>query len=279
MIAGEKGGIIKPGVPVISAPQQDEALKILEKIAVIRRAPLTLIGRDMTFSPEMHSLDGQTFKIHPIKRPGTAPLNEKKAAALLNTTYKIPLLGAHQLENAVIAYAALKTSGLNVSEEAIHKGFAEVRWPGRFEVARRENPTVILDSAHNQDSFEKLAQTVETYFPGRKVTLIFGISEDKHMAAMLTAIKPLLARLVITRADHPRSLGPEKIILTAVRLGLKCEVATPVEKALDRTLELSKKDGSIVLSAGSIFVTAEVKKAFLKRPSYPPVKIDRNGSV
>jgi dihydrofolate synthase/folylpolyglutamate synthase len=276
LIAGEKAGIIKPSIPVVSAPQKDEALRVLEKVAAERRSPLTLIGRDVTFSPDIYSLDGQTFRIHPQpKRVGTAPLNEKKSV-VQNTAFKIPLLGAHQLENAVTAYAALKTSGLNASDEAIRQGFAKVHWLGRFEVARRENPTVIFDAAHNQDSFEKLAQTLETYFPGRKVTLIFGVSEDKHTSAMLTAIKPLLERLIATCARHPRALGPEKIVETARQVGVVCEVAASAETALDRAVENAQKDGSIVLSAGSIFVTAEVKQAFLKRTSFPP-QMRKNG--
>jgi len=140
-----------------------------------------------------------------------------------------------------------------------------VRWPARFEIAQRENPTVIFDSAHNRDSFEKLTATLETYFPGRKVTLIFGVSEDKHLAEMLSAIKPLLQRVIATRADHPRALYPQKIVETARQLGLACEAAAPVETALNRALENCQKDGSIVLSAGSIFVAAEVKNGFSKR--------------
>ena len=261
LIAGEKAGIIKPNVPVVSSTQQDEALRVLEKVSAERNAPLTLIGRDVTYNLLNHSLDGQTFNLQPSNFP----------------TFTIPLLGKHQVENAVVAYAALKASGLDVSDEKIHAGFAAVQWPARFELAQRENPTLIFDSAHNQDSFEKLAATLQEYFPGRKVSLIFGISEDKHLLAMLNAIAPLLMRVIVTRADHPRALEPEKIIETAFSSGLGVsfkvgpdqtsgipfEVAIPVETALKRALDLSQKDGSIVVSAGSIFVTAESKAAYL----------------
>ena len=85
--------------------------------------------------------------------------------------------------NAATAYTALRASGLKISEEAIRKGFAEVSWPCRFEVIQRE-PPVILDSAHNPDSFEKLAGTLEDYFPGKAITLIFGSSEDKNTTSV-----------------------------------------------------------------------------------------------
>ncbi len=87
---------------------------------------------------------------------------------------RLPLLGQHQVVNAATAYAALKASGLNISDEAIRKGFAGVKWPCRFEiVASRLNRDylypIILDSAHNEDSFEKLAAD-----PGRLLSRSTG---------------------------------------------------------------------------------------------------------
>jgi dihydrofolate synthase/folylpolyglutamate synthase len=178
--------------------------------------------------------------------------------------YEIPLLGQHQIVNAATAYAALKASGLSVSDEAIQKGFSQVKWRARFEVARRE-PPVIFDSAHNDDSFIKLRETLETYFPGREAYLIFGASEDKNLAGMLREMKPKIRKLIVTRADHPRALEVEKIQGLADQAGVPNEAVTPVSSALARALELSANDGSIVLSAGSMFVTAEVMAAWKKQ--------------
>jgi dihydrofolate synthase/folylpolyglutamate synthase len=158
----------------------------------------------------------------------------------------------------------LKTSGIEISDAAIQKGFSEVKWPARFQVVRRD-PPVILDSAHNQDSFIKLRQTLEEHFPDKKVYLIFGASEDKNIPGMFAEMKPKVRKLIVTRADHPRALEPEKIIELADQAGLESEAVTPVESALGRALELSENDGSIVLSAGSMFVTAEVMKAWNKK--------------
>ena len=175
----------------------------------------------------------------------------------------MPLLGSHQLENAATAYTALKTSGIPISDEAIQKGFSQVQWRARFEVTRRE-PPVIFDSAHNQDSFAKLRETLETYFPGRQVYLIFGASEDKNIPGMFAEMKPKIKKLIVTRADHPRALEPEKIIGLADQAQIESEAVNPVESALQRALDLSANDGSIVLSAGSMFVTAEVMRAWNK---------------
>ncbi|MDO9128764.1 MAG: folylpolyglutamate synthase/dihydrofolate synthase family protein [Anaerolineales bacterium] len=246
-IAAEKAGIIKEGKPVISSPQKEEALQVLERVAKERHAPLTLVGRDVTYTPLSRSLEGQTFQL----------------SNLSTCALKIPLLGAYQVENAATAYAALKASGLNVSDEAIQKGFAEVQWPCRFEIVRRE-PPVILDSAHNIDSAEKLRQALEDYFPNRPVILIFGASEDKDVPGMFAVWKPRLSLIIATKADHPRALEPGGLVETADRLGLRAEAVNPVETALARALELSEKDGSIVLTAGSMFVTAEVKTAWQK---------------
>jgi len=249
LIAGEKAGIIKPGVPVVSAPQKGEALEVLMRIAKEKDAPFTLVGLDIRYEPISHSLDGQTMKISsPVHHPSSLQI-------------RLPLLGQHQVENAATAYTVLKASGLEAADMDIQKGFSEVKWPARFEVVRRE-PPVIFDSAHNQDSFGKLTQTLEDYFPGRPVYLIFGASEDKNIPGMFAEIAPKIKLLLVTKADHPRALEPEKIQGLARQAGVPNEAAVPVEAALARALELSEKDGSIVLSAGSMFVTAEVMAAW-----------------
>ncbi len=242
LIAGEKAGIIKQGVPVVSSPQKDEALAVVECVAKSKNAELTLVGRDIKFALVESSLEGQTFNVERL-------------------TLNVPLLGSHQVENAATAYAALKASGIPITDEQIQKGFSQVKWRARFELARRE-PPVIFDSAHNQDSFEKLRETLDTYFPDRKVYLIFGASEDKNILAMFAALKPKIQKIIITRADHPRALEVERIQGLANQAGAESELVTPVKSALARALELSAKDGSIVLSAGSMFVTAEVMSAW-----------------
>ncbi len=248
-IAGEKAGIIKANVPVVSSPQKDEALEVLMRAASEHNAPFTLVGKDIEFAPLEHSLDGQSLTIK-SRFDSSGP-----------RTFRLPLLGLHQLRNAATAYAALKAGGLNVPDEAIRRGFAEVQWPARFEVIRRE-PPVIFDSAHNDDSFARLRDTLETYFPERPVYLIFGASEDKNIPGMFREMKPKIKKMLITRSSHPRALSVEKIQELADQAGVPYEAAASVDAALARALELSEKDGSIVLSAGSMFVTAEVMAAW-----------------
>jgi len=242
LIAGEKAGIIKRGVPVVSSPQKDEVLAVLERVAKLSDAELTLVGRDVKYEFLESSLDEQKFIIH-------------------HSSFIIPLLGSHQVENAATAYAALKASGISITDEQIQKGFSQVQWRARFEVVRRD-PPVIFDSAHNQDSFAKLSETLDAYFPDKKVYLIFGASEDKNIPGMFAELKPKIKKIIITRADHPRALEVEQIQQLADQAGVESEAVSPVKSALMRALELSSKDGSIVLSAGSMFVTAEVMSAW-----------------
>jgi dihydrofolate synthase/folylpolyglutamate synthase len=248
-IATEKAGIIKIGIPVVSAPQKEESLQVLQQVARERGASFTLVGRDVKFKPLNHSLDGQSLSV------------SWRQEAL---TLTIPLLGVHQVQNAAVAATALwimRGQGLDITNPAIQKGFAEVNWPARFQVVRRE-PPVILDSAHNQDSFARLRQALDDYYPSHRIYLIFGASEDKNIPGMFKEIKSRVKKLFITKADHPRALAPELIGQLADKAGLPYEVIVPVKAAAEHALELSEKDGSIVLSAGSMFVTAEVMAAW-----------------
>ncbi|HEY5732088.1 MAG TPA: folylpolyglutamate synthase/dihydrofolate synthase family protein [Anaerolineales bacterium] len=255
-IAGEKAGIIKQDVPVVSSPQKDEALDVLERVARQREGKFILVGKEVTFEKLSSSLDGQTIRIENNLQPSTLEI-------------QLPLLGEHQIENAAVAYTALKTSGIELSEDSIQKGFFQVKWRARFEIARRD-PPIIFDSAHNQDSFVKLRQTLDDHFPDKQVYLIFGASEDKNIPGMFAEMKPKIKKLIVTRADHPRALSPEQIIELADQAGVPYEAASPVESAFTRALELSSKDGSIVLSAGSMFVTAEVMQAWNKINALTP---------
>lgn len=253
-IAGEKAGIIKPGVPVVSAPQKDEALEVLEKVAGTHNSPFTLVGKDVTFEPLEHSLDGQSLKV----KTGDAEY-----------TFRIPLLGAHQVQNTAVAAAALWTARaqrIAIPDSAIEQGFGAVNWPARFEVVRRE-PPVIFDSAHNQDSFARLRQALDDYFPGQQAYLIFGASEDKNIPGMFTEIQPRVRQMFITKSFHPRALEPARIQELAMLAGIPHSIEPSVEQAFARALEMSEKDGSIVLSAGSMFVTAEVLAAWKKLTS------------
>ena len=259
-IAGEKAGIIKEGVPVVSAPQKEEALEVLERVASERNAPLTLVGRDVSFERLSYSLDGQTLSV--IALSGA---ERSRGASTQHIELKIPLLGLNQIENAATSYAALKASGLEISDEAIQKGFAQVKWRARFEILRRE-PPVVIDSAHNRDSALRLRETLDEIYPNRPVILVFCALEDKDISGMLEELKPRLERVVATHADHPRAPSAEWIAEQVKKAGISVEAVSPVTSALERALELAG-ERKLVLSAGSVAFAGEITAAWRKRKS------------
>jgi dihydrofolate synthase / folylpolyglutamate synthase len=253
-IAGEKAGIIKEGVPVVSAPQTAEALEVLERVAREKHCPFILVGEDVKFERLESSLDGQSLHLSSSVVP-------PQLLSVLHLT--IPLLGSHQIENAAIAYTALKTSSIPISDPAIQKGFAQVRWPARFEVLRRE-PPVVIDSAHNRDSAHRLRETLDEYFPAIPVILIFCALEDKDISGILAELKPRLECVVATRADHPRAPSAEWMAEQVRNAGILVEPVTPVSPALERALELAG-EGKLVLAAGSVAFAGEVSASWCKR--------------
>lgn len=249
-IAGEKSGIIKPGIPVVMAPQVDEARLKIESIAVERSSPLLQVGKDISWKDISHSLSGQTFQVW-------------SPSSVENTKVKltIPFLGSHQVVNAATAYAALDIcaqNGLPVSRQAIKHGFAQAFWPGRFEIVQR-TPPVILDCAHNRDSAQKLRHTLEKYYPGKPVILVFGASEDKDIQGMLIELMPLVKELIAVKSFHPRAIDPDKLVEMAQNFGHEVDCIENIPQAIQKALQLVGKDG-LVLVTGSIFVVAEARK-------------------
>ncbi len=255
LIAGEKAGIIKQAVPVVSSPQKEEALEVVERVAKLKNAEITLVGRDIKFEFVESSLDGQSLTVD----NGRWTVHGQSSTVKL----QIPLLGLHQLENAATAYAALKVSGIPITDEQIQKGFSQVQWRARFEVVRRD-PPVIIDSVHNRDSALRLRETLDEYFPDTPVIMVFCTLEDKDISGMLDELKPRLERVVATRADHPRAPSAEWIAEHVSKIGIPVEAVTPVALALERALELAG-DSKIVLSAGSVAFAGEIITAWQKR--------------
>jgi dihydrofolate synthase/folylpolyglutamate synthase len=247
-IAREKGGIIKPGVPVVSAPQPPEALTVLTEIAEARNAPLTLIGHDWFFTHQASTLNDTEFLAGPAGQPPEA--------------YCTKLSGEHQALNATVALAALdhaRRAGLAVTEDAIRDGFAQVDWPGRLEVVPY-HPTLVLDAAHNGASARRLRVALDELFPQRPLVLIFGVSADKDISGMFDALLPAVDHLIAAQAIHPRALAPDEIAALARQQGFSgtIEQIPAVDQALDRASVLAGSDGMICVT-GSLFIVGEVR--------------------
>ena len=266
-IAFEKAGIIKPSRPVVLAPQKDEARLVVERVAQERGSQLLQVGKSVHFAASAHSLDNQSLLIW--KEEEQALVDEYIETGGRGNweplRLSIPLLGYHQVENAATAYAALlvaRREGLEIPEAAISKGMAEVRWPGRFEILRR-TPPVIVDSAHNRDSALRLRLAIDDYLPGMPVILLFGASEDKDIHGMFAELMPRVRRVIATQSIHPRAAEPQKLVEIAHQFGVSAQVVLPLEKAVERALELAGSETAIV-AAGSLFIAAAVREAWQK---------------
>ena len=217
-IAGEKGGIIKPGIPVVSAPQEPEAAEVIARVAAAAQAPLHVIGAP---APEF---------------------------------YKVGLAGSHQRLNAALAIAALDAAGIEADEKARHAGLANVEWPGRFQ--RVENGRIILDGAHNPAAARRLAHTWhEEYGDRHRATVILGILRDKDVGGICRALEPLAARFVAVPVNNPRTVDAAEICATLTHAlpALPNETAPGFAEAL----KIGRLHPEPILVTGSLFLVGE----------------------
>ncbi|MGD1995422.1 MAG: folylpolyglutamate synthase/dihydrofolate synthase family protein [Anaerolineae bacterium] len=265
-IAREKAGIVKSGVPVVSAPQRPEAIHVIEEISHARQAPLVEVGRDWTWDPGPFDLEGQSFAARRVRDGGDELAGE----------YWIPLLGRHQLENATTGLAALEAlreRGFDLPRAAVETGLHDVTWPGRMEVLDQD-PLVVVDCAHNPYSARSLREALGEWFPDRRWVLVYGASEDKDIAGMLAVLLPITDYLIVTRSEHPRAASPVELADIVASVGGGAEVAVNVPRALQRAL-LTAEPGSGLLFTGSIFLVAEAREAWARQNGQPPPENDR----
>ncbi|MBE2233464.1 MAG: bifunctional folylpolyglutamate synthase/dihydrofolate synthase [Anaerolinea sp.] len=278
-IAREKAGIIKPGVPVVVAPQEAEALAVFQEVAAAQGARLVQVGRDWRWQALSDGLDGQTFAVHSAACPW--PLDELREL-------RTPLLGAHQLANATTAIAAcaeLASQGAPIDADSLRRGLSQVVWPCRLEVLAAPaaqlpeqdqvsgmGATVVLDSAHNDASARLLRSALGHYFAGRPLLFILGVSNDKDAAGILAELLPGAAAAVLTRSRHPRAADPRELAPLAERYlpGDRVSVVDSVADALAQSLAQTSPETVICLT-GSLFIAGEAREAWLARhPGYFP---------
>lgn len=237
-IAKEKAGILKPGVPAVTVAQP--ALRVIRQRATELECPLTVVGRDVTYSRTNFDLDGQ----HLILEDG------------LRLDAFIPLLGSYQPENAATAYAvalALREKW-GLTKESIAEGFATAQWPGRLQVVR-DDPLVIVDGAHNAPAAVAEAESLQELFPGQKVTFVLGVLNDKDLAGIAEALGPLAAKVYACKPKTPRAFEPEEVG-RAFGSFAPVEIVPHVKDAIPRAVDAAGEDDVIVVT-GSIYVAGE----------------------
>lgn len=267
-IAREKAGIIKTRVPVVCAPQRDEALDVIRATARERSAPLVTVSSQLECM-----VAGSRFRLAPRSQTLDAQSFDWEAGAKTKIRLTLPLVGRHQLENAATALAAievLRNQGAHVSDRAIREGIASVNWPGRFELLAR-SPYIIVDGAHNGDSARQLVATANRLFPEAPITFIFGTLADKDARGMLEELLGRSSSLIITRPRHPRAADPAKLVGLARERGIEPQVTDSINRALGQALREATRETVIVVT-GSVAFSGEAREILLREQGKPPEK-------
>ena len=257
-IARQKAGIIKPGVPVVSWPQEPAAMHVVEKVAEENGSALLI--------PDFSKLAIEDAAFDVSRETNVRVFTYKHYGDL-----EIQLLGSYQPYNAVLAIEAveaLRERGWSISDDAIRTGLAHAEWPGRFEIVATK-PAFVIDGGHNTQGAHVLADSLKLAFPGRKAVFIIGVLEDKSYPEMLEEILPLGCAFVTIEPPNPRALSAEKLARAIRWTGqdlLGCSactrpyVAKDIPDAVERAREIAGKDG-LVCAFGSLYSIAEIKRA------------------
>jgi dihydrofolate synthase/folylpolyglutamate synthase len=233
-IAGEKAGILKPGVPAVSSPQPPEARKVLLARALLRQ-----------------SFGGLFFPRFRVRSRGDV-LKFTVETGMRRYGLALPVLGEHQAANAATAVALVERCGARCSPELVRRALAKVRLPGRVEVLGRR-PWLIVDAAHNPVSARALARALRDV-PRRRTILVFGASADKDYGGMLRTLLPGADLAIFTRAANPRAAAPADLLRRA--RGRAAVTAGTVARALGMARKAAGPRDAIVVT-GSFYVAGE----------------------
>ncbi|CAI8003287.1 Dihydrofolate synthase/folylpolyglutamate synthase [Geodia barretti] len=234
-IAADKAGIIKRGAPVVVGPQFPEAMEAINRAAAEQSAAMIRIGDDITWEVEEASAEGQRLEI----RGGERSHGGGRGGGVAD-------------------------AGYSIDGHAIAGGLESVEWPGRMEALRQE-PTVVVDGAHNDHSVATLLATLSTYVSHRNLIVVAGFSRDKRVDAMVELLAERADQVIATRSRHPRSMRPAEIAqefldqgMAPDRVGISAHTGAAVAEAV-----AAADADDLVLVTGSLFVVAEAREAIL----------------
>jgi dihydrofolate synthase/folylpolyglutamate synthase len=245
-IAREKAGIIKPGSAVVVARQSDDVAAVIAERALEVGASVAWEGRDFDVEHRVPAVGGQMLRLRGLR-------------ASYDEVF-VPLYGAHQAQNAVLALAAVEAflGGEGpLDGDLVREGFEQVTSPGRLEVVRR-SPTIVLDAAHNPHGAEAAAAALGDSFAFNPLVGVIGVMGDKDYEGVLSAFEPVLAEVVCTQNHDPRAMPAAE--LAEVARGIfgtdRVHVARRLDDAIDRAATLAEQAG--VYGSGGVLVTGSV---------------------
>ncbi len=246
-IATEKAGIIKEGCIVVSTLQLPKARQVLKKISRKRNAVLFEVGSDIRFKESEVSKNRTAFDYYGLC------INLKNV--------QLPLLGAHQVLNAVTAIGVteiLQSSGRVFSEDSIRRGLKLASWPGRFQLVKRGR-LILLDGAQNRGSSFWLVKSFQKIFRGRRASLIMGASKDKDVQGMARELCRISKNAILTRATTPRAFEPDLLGEKVKKFFKRIILKDDLRAALRYAGKITPREG-IILITGSLYLVSDALK-------------------
>jgi dihydrofolate synthase/folylpolyglutamate synthase len=248
-IAGEKAGIIKHSVPVITGVSQPEAVEVILAEASSQKAPVYQLHTDFTSRYIASSEEGEVFSF----------TSEKDSWERLIISMK----GEHQVHNASLALRGVlylrDHHRFNITNQHIEKGLRQAFWLGRFEIVASK-PDVILDGAHNPEGVNGLVKTLETHYGDRRITVLFTALGDKQVEGMIAALEGIANQMIFTTFDFPRAASPELLAVYSKQPIIYHNWKEAIEEAYGR---LTQEDVFVI--TGSLYFIAEVRKYWRSR--------------
>lgn len=243
-IATEKAGIIKRGVPLITGAARREARAIILKTAQDLEAPVKEFGRSFVGI-----------------RTGPGRFTYRSGSLTLEGL-SLSMPGSHQIKNAALAVAVvaeLRSQGYRISDNAVRDGVRKTRFPGRFEVLRRE-PDVIIDGAHTPEGMRLLKSTLRQIYREIKPYMLLGMLRDKNYETLIKIIAPIAREVVCVPPQGNRALDPEELAKQVRACGVPAAACGDITKGFRVLLEkASKKD--VIVAAGSLYMIGPVRRS------------------
>lgn len=252
-IAGEKAGILKPGVPVVVAEQHLEAREVI--LARARQLGGPIIETAQAFQISEESSQNGFF---------CARVMERASGASFEVAPGLP--GRFQLENALNALAAaryLQDHGFRISNEAIEAGIAGTVWPGRLEELQSD-PDIYFDGAHNPGAARELAQFLKQNFAGRKIWLIYGALRDKAVDEIAGLLFPHAAEVIFTEPRTSRAISAPRLAEIASHHASSFTVIPSAERALDQALAQAAP-ADVIFITGSLYLVGQLRHYWKQR--------------